>query len=248
MKINIVTEPAAGWVLRRLSESWARYIPNCSVSAEADSRADINFYVNYALFERKTSIDIALFTHRERDERSEKFDEVAREIDWCVAMCEKTAALLPKEKTSVIYVAPDPQFQKEKVVFGVVAREYASSNRKRVHWMDELKKIEGIEIRFTGGKILWEDMPEFYKSIDYLLILSDNEGGPVPLLEALAMGVPVISSDVGFAGEFTTFRYESFEDLVKLIKGLIIPKNAWEISSRNLEEVFKKVLEIKSIK
>ncbi len=152
-------------------------------------------------------------------------------------MCDKTASLLPKNKTSVIHIAPDPQFYKGDIVFGVVAKEQAGG-RKRLGWIDKLREINGIEIRLTDGKIPWEEMPTFYKGIDYLLILSDNEGGPLSLLEALSMGVPVISSDVGFVSDYTTIRYNNFDDLEKIINGLIILKDAWEISARKLMKVF----------
>ena len=42
----------------------------------------------------------------------------------------------------------------------------------------------------------------FYEAIDYLLIPSLYEGGPMALQEALACGVPVIAADVGFVPDF----------------------------------------------
>jgi glycosyltransferase involved in cell wall biosynthesis len=44
----------------------------------------------------------------------------------------------------------------------------------------------------------YETYQDFYHSLDYLLIPSLWEGGPMSLLEALACGLPVISSRVGF--------------------------------------------------
>jgi glycosyltransferase involved in cell wall biosynthesis len=38
-------------------------------------------------------------------------------------------------------------------------------------------------------------------AMDVLLVTARNEGGPQPVLEALACGVPVISTDVGFVPE-----------------------------------------------
>ena len=43
---------------------------------------------------------------------------------------------------------------------------------------------------------------EFYNVIDYLLIPSLWEGGPMAFLEALATGTPVIASDVGFVTDY----------------------------------------------
>lgn len=44
--------------------------------------------------------------------------------------------------------------------------------------------------------------PGFYERLDYLLIPSLWEGGPMSLLEALACGIPVIAPDVGWCPEF----------------------------------------------
>jgi glycosyltransferase involved in cell wall biosynthesis len=41
-------------------------------------------------------------------------------------------------------------------------------------------------------------MPEFYKRGSYLICASQSEGGPLPVLEALACGIPVITTDVGW--------------------------------------------------
>lgn len=57
-------------------------------------------------------------------------------------------------------------------------------------------KSQGVSERivFTG----WiEDMAEVYSDIDIVALTSKNEGTPLSLIEALASGRPVISTDVG---------------------------------------------------
>lgn len=44
--------------------------------------------------------------------------------------------------------------------------------------------------------------PELIRDASTLLSLSSNEGGPFPVIEALASGTPVIASQTGFCGEF----------------------------------------------
>ena len=45
----------------------------------------------------------------------------------------------------------------------------------------------------------YEKMPDFYRGLDVLLCLSREEGGYLPILEALACGVPVFTTRVGYA-------------------------------------------------
>lgn len=46
-----------------------------------------------------------------------------------------------------------------------------------------------------------EKMPNFYNSIDLYVCASKTEGTPLTVLEAMAMGIPVISTDVGVVSE-----------------------------------------------
>lgn len=234
MHIHFVAPTDEYWILRRIATSFRDHIPGSSISEKPDYDAYVNVYINAQLFTHHTACDIGFFTHREHDgPEADRFDELAREMDGCIAMCNRTAALLPKEKTTVIQVGPDDCFQKKRIVLGVVGREY-SSGRKRYDWIADLRAIPGIEVRFSNGKIPWRKMPGFYRKIDYLLVLSDNEGGPIPVLEALRMGVPVISSNVGFVPNFTTLRYETKKDLVDLVNGLIVSPDIWQIAAKKL--------------
>ena len=46
-----------------------------------------------------------------------------------------------------------------------------------------------------------EEMPSYYQEIDVCVITSTEEGTPRPVLEAMASGVPLISTDVGIVSE-----------------------------------------------
>lgn len=46
-----------------------------------------------------------------------------------------------------------------------------------------------------------EDMPKYYEKIDILVCVSETEGTPNPVLEAMACGVPIISTNVGIVNE-----------------------------------------------
>lgn len=65
---------------------------------------------------------------------------------------------------------------------------------------------EGLPIvgHFADRNERWrprEEMPDYYAEIDVLVCVSLHEGTPNPVLEAVACGVPVITTDVGLVPE-----------------------------------------------
>ena len=164
------------------------------------------------------------------------WDLAVANADHCIAMSAKTASLLPREKTSVVKIPPAEMFRKGDIVLGVSARQY-KDGRKRMHWAERLASIPGIAVHWTGGTLEQHQMPDWYRSIDYLLVLGDNEGGPMPVVEALAMGKPVIAPDVGWAWEYPCLHYDDYDSLEALVRGLVIPANAWDEAAREVERI-----------
>ncbi len=67
--------------------------------------------------------------------------------------------------------------------------------------LEELTHALGLEgaVEFAGAQ---DDMPAVYHSGDMLVLTSDYEGAPNVILEAMACGLPVISTRVGAASDF----------------------------------------------
>lgn len=147
----------------------------------------------------------------------------------------------------------------DKVIVGWVG----NSKFKDSYGDEDMKGVEGIikpaisELQKEGYKIelkladrnismiSQEEMPDFYNSIDLYVCASKTEGTPLTALEAMAMGIPVISTDVGIVSEVlgkTGMRYileertkECFKEKIKkLIKN---KEDFQEISKENLIQV-----------
>lgn len=130
---------------------------------------------------------------------------------------------------------------------------------------EDLKGVEGIikpaikELQEEGYNIeliladrnikmiSQEEMPNFYNSIDLYVCASKTEGTPLTVLEAMAMGLPVISTDVGIVPEVFgkeeqqyILKERSKEVLKEKIKQLIKNKEMFKIlSNENLERIKK---------
>ena len=102
--------------------------------------------------------------------------------------------------------------------------------------------IPGVEVRTTGGKVAWEDLPAWYDGLDYLAVISENEGGPKPVVEALARGVPVIAPDVGYCWEFPVIRYDTKEELLDIVRRLVMPGDGWARTGAHVQEVHERLL------
>lgn len=237
--INIVTEPSPGWVLRWISESLKKEIPMCTITDfKPDINADFNIYVNHILFKGKVGgKDIGIFTHMEPGDEA-KWEQLVKNYDWCFPMSKKTyeSFPFPKEKTTILTNWVDPQFEKEEIIFGLIGTEKIA-RRKRYEWVKSLIDIPRARFVFTNGTIPWRSMPGFYRGIDYLLITSEYEGGPLPVIEAISMGKPVISTDVGYSWDYPVIKYNTLEELREIILKLTCPIGGVKLAAKQIMDV-----------
>ena len=162
---------------------------------------------------------------------ADKWVSVANEVDHCVAVCEEAAHNLmkfgvPEQKITVIRVGADQSFQ-PKMVLGLCGRVYPGG-RKGEHLVRQLLDDSEVmnHLSIVASNDTWScpvlqtnSTHDFYSSIDFLLVTSLLEGGPVPFMEALAMGKLSIAPSIGVIGEFPHIDYEvgNYESLKKAI-------------------------------
>lgn len=244
MRTHIVTETEKqSWVLRPIALNLARRMDSATVGTEPDPCAEANLFVNYALWAEVDTVRTALFTHKEWGPLGGIWDRVEAEADWRFVMSTQALSLVRGPTRSVLQVWPDPDFVLDRPYrLGVCARQY--SGRKRFKVIERLGVIPNVEVSVTGGKIPKEAMGAWFDSIDALVVLADNEGGPLPVLEALARHKPVIAPDVGFCWEWPVLRYEDDNQLELIVRGLVRAKDkdGWVRTARHVEAVHWRLL------
>lgn len=272
-KLNIIL-PNDGWILEKMGNELHKYINGSNIvysnnkaiyelGGLLDDEKTINYFINYALYKRKNrGIDVALFTHLEEDienkNLAEYFISVAKQVDYSIFMTPKYEKLCKNicKATSVIIPGIDKKY-KTKLNLGIVGRDYSHTTRKNSSLSEKLSNIEWLNIEYTNGKLSENEMPQFYNRQDYTLVLSKVEGGPMCVLESLAMGKKLIfPKDVGFGELFTEglYLYEK-DDLTSLIEILeklfndkkklakLVDKYSWENFAEEHKKIFDKLSE-----
>ncbi len=261
MKVNIITHQD-GWILDKFAKELQNRLPYVVLNKKNFNSYDINYYVNYCLFKGKSSkIDIAWFTHVEENIPSlkKKFFDVANQVDYCVCHAKKYADILIRSGIkNVKQIVPgiDTKLYSSKLILGYVGRFYKYTNRKNRKLLEKLLKLDFIELRTTEGGYSEEELPNFYRQLDYVIIPSRIEGGPMCLLEGLACGIPIIApKNVGMVSEFKQgihhYKNSNIVSLKKLLKKLYNEKLklrkqvehlTWARFAREHDVLFKKIL------
>lgn len=244
MRINIVTKP--GWILERLARELVARVAGVRLNAgrrerTVDPAADFNYYLP-AKDLRKYPTEgaaIGFYTHGDN-----AIDLIPR-FAACLAMNELMAKRLEAHGAGQVrIIRPGTDAPARPIVFGVIGRTY-NDGRKGEELVARAVAdgfrfvacgVQGERSRaLTRGQ--WpcstpyavEERDAFYRAIDYLVITSREEGGPMPVLEAIARGVPVIAPNVGWCWEFPVLRYAvgEYSALRQVLEQLTRPPS-WE--------------------
>ena len=216
MRVQVVHSGNA-WILRRLARylvDGLPYVDGAPWRPSAVNHYDLTYYVNYQLCERpkhplrrrvlwrtpNSRLVGAFFPHREGDD----FDRVARRVDFCVAPCARYADYLREHcnpNSHLIYHGIELERFTPKLRLGFIGRRY-KTGRKGEALLRAVAELPYVELLCTDGALSEEEIPGFYQRIDYVLITSSIEGGPLCFQEGLASGKEILSTDVGMVSEF----------------------------------------------
>ena len=220
LQVHIVLSDR-GWILERLAKEIADRYEYVTYSTEINTSVPILYYMTYGTWKKRriAPVEIGYFAHLEPvGEARDKFFNVAANVDHCICHSQPYENLLREHGVNnVTTIAPGVDIDRfsPEVKIGVVGRTY-HTGRKGERLVAEVLDIPNIKWHFTGDgwphpglHLADEDMPEFYRSMDYILVPSLYEGGPMCVVEALACGTTVIAPPVGWVPQFPHIEFET---------------------------------------
>ena len=168
--------------------------------------------------------------------------------------------ILKKDYSNVFYVphAISPELfypeksDKENEIFrvGWAQSETNHGFKRRITEIEKAcNSIPGVELDKIGnsGKMLVDfgSIRKWYNSLDCYVCFSIFEGGPLPVLEAMACGIPCISSPVGQVPEIIIDGENGFivETMEELKEKLVLLKNDHELRKKISINASKTVIE-----
>lgn len=261
-----------GWILETMAQAILKEAEKnpaqfkVKITNEPTDEADLTFFLPESAYRPlKNSIAVTYLAHKEEHRGAAVlFDKVARNSDVCITSSTKYQRILESvgaKKVYKIHLGVDTNLFTPKLRLGVVGRTY-HTGRKGEQLLAEVANMSMVDLCFTGEG--WPfpadyystaDLVDFYRDIDYLLIPSLIEGGPVPMLEALSSGCPVIApSDIGLVEDFPhiPFRRGDSKDLRRVVNNLlqnklllrtsVLDKDWSNFAARHLE-VFSEIIE-----
>ena len=224
-----------------------------TTSAEVDPAADLNLHIPWHTLiglEREGNSKHAIaYTHCNAGAVAGLLDACERaDLITCMSYQGRrelvTLGVDPK-KIWVIYCGAD-QFQYRKRLIGIVG--YPQPNgRKREHllldlaWQYDLSPFQFLFVGDSDGNtaaqlralgvaadaIMADDkaLAQIYQRLDVLLVTGYAEGGPLPLLEAMASGTPILSPRFGYAADLlgSECLYETAEELMQKLDAIAKP-------------------------
>lgn len=213
-RVHIIYNPNKNDVVSRLMSSLAEGT-GWTISKQLDRRADINYFGLYisvgqnpnVVKQLRPSQVAAWFTHNEvqRKEKQEWWTKAAQVVDIRTTTARQYYDMLSLYgDTHLVFPPPiDPQFfgNPKKPRIGIAGYVHPKGRKGEflAHQLYEVKNGEWDIVATGNGWGIpntklrdWIDLPSFYRSLDVFLCTSLTEGIPMPPLEALACGTPIV--------------------------------------------------------
>jgi glycosyltransferase involved in cell wall biosynthesis len=202
------------------------------------------------ILERKDKVFTSLVSQRSLDgmfDDKDELIEIYKKTRCCVCQNPRLLSQLREYEINAVYIpnGVDEKLFNRPFVAGFVGAK-DSNPHKGFHLAKKACEDLGIELLVAHNHdYAHEDMPEFYKKIDCLLIPSASEGCHNPTMEALAMNKPVISTRVGIAEELEGVilverDVESIKEALRKLSGRIqiLEKYKWSDIAKHYRQLY----------
>lgn len=225
VRVNVVANRIDDdWIIARLGRHLVDQL-GWSWSKRPDKRADVNVFFPYLDWRNTkwaTTPTAAWFTHKRSSGWGKAvWSHTANSVDLRITPARMYLKELRKYGAAFQIAHPveldrfllrEKQPGRKAPIIGVAGTVY-KDHRKGENLVADLVR-DGRDVTAIGrgwpcptSWLNWDDVPEWYRSLDIFLVTSTIEGGPVTVLEAMASGVPVvIPSGVGQCGEYPESR------------------------------------------
>jgi hypothetical protein len=191
---------------------------------------------------------------------SPEYRELLYQADRIAAISRILLDILQKDYSNVFYMphAIPPELfypeeldkQNEMFRVGWAQSETNHGFKRRITEIEDVcNSIPGVELDKIGneGKMLVDfgSIRKWYNSLGCYVCFSIFEGGPLPVLEAMACGIPCISSPVGQVPEIIIDGENGFivETKEKLKEKLLLLKNDHELRNKLSSNARKTIME-----
>lgn len=229
MFVNIkVIDADMNWIAGRLARELSARLPKYGIKAAINSRTATFDYHQIVYGEPERRPAIGMFTHGK--DRPLKFGpSYDGQISLNPAMHDYLVESCGIESPVIIELPVDDCYIKKNFIFGVSGRVYGDG-RKGEHLVKHMVEAgytvsawgHGWPCEVVSSKV--EDLPAFYKGLDYYVDTSSDEGGCTPALECAAMGIPVISHILGITKPVIPYETHDWESLSKVLYKLTHPQ------------------------
>ncbi len=249
MRVHIV-EPYHSFAMQRMSVPLLELskLYEVTTGEEVDHSADVNIHIPWhTMTERNGSKHIISYTHCNPPDTGKLYEacELA-DLVVCMSYAGRNELIqlgVDPKKLWVNYCAADNFAFKRKVI-GIVA-SVQPNGRKRESllldlawaydlspfefvfigngWEDTAQKLQSLGVACGIAKPDDAQLSKMYGVMDALLVTGYNEGGPLPLLEAMATGIKVISPRFGYAADLLNEHYDTPSELMDILNELAEP-------------------------
>lgn len=248
----VVTEPDLPWIGGRFARELVARLPAYGVDARLNSsplasdwRPDLTYH-QIVYGEPQLRPAVGLFTHGEF--RPRRF---AGDYDGHITLNPAMLGFLREAGAPAPVMIPQPVDERfrlgRRLVFGVAGRTYPDG--RKGEFLVAAMVAAGYQVIGWGHG--WpceivsnrlEDLRAFYQSLDYYVDTSSDEGGCTPALEAMALGVPVISHTVGVDRPVLAYDRHDWPSLARVLRSLTQPPT-YDDWARDHAAYFRAVLQ-----